>query len=216
MLEECIYFINGFGGMKEESEIFLKLLSKKGLGVNYLYLPGHEEAFNDNVVAKEDLINFYKDTIGEKPSVIIGHSIGGEIAAFLAAHLSNITNVILLDGGIISSEDFGVLLEDELINAKQILSSGNYKYMNEESVLNLLSLNHSIQLSITSKAYKTPTLLLISDLQEVLPTKLKRSKNLNDNISMKIIENASHAIYQDQPEKIAEEIASWLNMTNCK
>ncbi|MCR8968486.1 alpha/beta fold hydrolase [Facklamia sp. 7083-14-GEN3] len=214
MLEESIYFINGFGGRKEDSENFLKLLSDKGLKVNYLYLPGHGEAFNDNVGNKEDLINFYRDTVGEKPSIVIGHSIGGEIAAFLATHLSNITKVVLLDGGILSSEDLGVSLEDDLIKTKQILSSGNYKYMNVESSLNLLSLNHSIQLTITGKAYKTPTLLLLSDFKEVLPVKLKRSKRLNDNITMKIIENTSHSIYQDQPEKIANEIARWLETVN--
>lgn len=210
-MEKELFFINGFGGGLEDAIEIRSLLESEGYDFTYIDLPGHYSAKDVTVTDFEELLAYFEAFFADHPIVLIGHAIGAEIAAYLSTRLTQIESVIMLDGGIITNEDFNKTFQESIEETEQLFQSAELDDLDEESLIELLKLNDAMKLTIARLDYDTPTLLLLSDFEDELGIKTQRlEKTNNPVIDYKVISNASHDIYADQPEQTVELIVEWL------
>lgn len=117
----------------------------------------------------------------------------------------------MLDGGIITNEDFNKTFQESIEETEQLFQSAELDDLDEESLIELLKLNDAMKLTIARLDYDTPSLLLLSDFEDELAIKIQRLEKTNNPVlDYKVIPNASHDIYADQPEQTVELIVEWL------
>ena len=99
-----------------------------GLGSNYYHAKDFIEELNGNVVFlnpyienlqnEEDLQNWFKNEIKDLEEVyLIGHSLGGDLSRYVASQFSQVTKLVLLDGGYLNLDEI-MTLDDELMDTK--------------------------------------------------------------------------------------------------
>lgn len=99
-----------------------------GLGSNYYHAKDFIEELDENVVFlnpyienlqnEEDLLNWFKNEIKDLEEVyLIGHSLGGDLGRYLASQFSQVTKLVLLDGGYLNLDEI-MILDDELMDTK--------------------------------------------------------------------------------------------------
>lgn len=210
-MKKELFFINGFGGGLEDAIEIRSLLESEDYDFTYIDLPGHYSAKDVKVTDFEELLAYFEAFFPEHPIVLIGHAIGAEIAAYLSTRLTQIDRVIMLDGGIITNEDFNKSFEESMEETEEVFKSAELVDLDEESLIELLKLNDAMKLTITRADYDTPSLLLLSDFEDELAIKIQRLEKTNNPVlDYKVIPNASHDIYADQPEQTVELIVEWL------
>lgn len=107
------------------------------------------------------------------------------------------------------SESFwGSDLEEAIYYSYQKKEGGYHLRLNEESILDLLRLRRKMMGTLALPSFSVPTLLLISGQPEELikEKRLLLEKIQNPLITIKIINEASHSMYLEVPEKIAETL----------
>lgn len=210
-MSKKIFFINGFGGGREDSLELRDSLEEKGYEFTYLDLPGQFGAKDVTIDDFEELLAYFEGYFPDEEIILMGHSIGAEIAAYLSTRLTQIERVIMLDGGILTNEDVGKTLAESMEETKEVLSQIGGDELSEEGLLELMKLNDEMKLTIIRPDYKTPTLLLLSDSEEELPIKMQRlEERQNPYVDYKVIQKASHNLYADQPDLTVKLIAEWL------
>ena len=210
-MKKELFFINGFGGGLEDAIEIRSLLESEGYDFTYIDLPGHYSAKDVTVTDFEELLAYFEAFFPEHPIVLIGHAIGAEIAAYLSTRLTQIESVIMLDGGIITNEDFNKTFQESIEETEQLFQSAELDDLDEESLIELLKLNDAMKLTIARLDYDTPSLLLLSDFEDELAIKIQRLEKTNNPVlDYKVIPNASHDIYADQPEQTVKMIVEWL------
>lgn len=118
-----VYFLGGLGSNQYHSQDLLNALS---FPVIFLDLPGHVATRDSIIENKEDLITWFSNSVNlENPIILIGHSFGASLAAFLASSIKNVQQVILLDGAYIDIHQLGSL-EDELRETSHFLEKTTY------------------------------------------------------------------------------------------
>lgn len=118
-----VFFLSGLGSNQYHSQDLLNALP---FPVIFLDLPGHGTARDTVVKNKDDLITWFSKNVNkEEPSILIGHSFGASLVAFLASRIKNIQQVILLDGAYMDIHQLGSL-EDELYETSQFLENTTY------------------------------------------------------------------------------------------
>ena len=99
------YFIGGLGSNEYHALDFFKELNELVTFLN----PYHAE-----ITSKEDLITWFsRELYNETEVCLIAHSLGADMARFLAAQCPQIAFLILLDGGYLDLDQL-MSLEDEL------------------------------------------------------------------------------------------------------
>ena len=99
-----------------------------GLGSNYYYAKDFIKEVNENIIFlnpyienfknKQDLISWFKNEIKDLEEVyLIGHSLGGDLGRYLASQFSQVTKLVLLDGGYLNLDEI-MTLDDELMDTK--------------------------------------------------------------------------------------------------
>ncbi len=96
-----VFFIHGFSAKKEDNAyLFDYLEKKKGIRLKTFTLPGHTEHGVAKITydkwlekAEEELCRIKKD---KKQIILVGHSMGGAIAAILASKYKEIEKLILI------------------------------------------------------------------------------------------------------------------------
>ncbi len=104
------FFIGGVGGNYYHAKDFIEELDEKVAFLN---------PFIENFKNKQDLINWFGNEIKDLEEVyLISHSLGGDLSRYLASQFSQITKLVLLDGGYLNLDEI-MPLEDELADTKE-------------------------------------------------------------------------------------------------
>ncbi|MBZ2078427.1 alpha/beta hydrolase [Streptococcus parasanguinis] len=99
------YFIGGLGG---NSYHLAPLMDELGFPVTFL------DPYREMIRTEKDLHAWFQGQIGQVEEIcLLGHSLGGDLARYLAAEFPQIRALILLDGGYLDMEKI-LPLEEEL------------------------------------------------------------------------------------------------------
>ena len=108
------YFIGGLGSNVYHSKDFLQELDSQ-----VCFLNSYEKHLRDEIELKA----WFKNAIVEKESIcLIGHSLGGDLARYLASEFHEVKKLILLDGGYLDLDKI-LPLDTELEEAKNYIES---------------------------------------------------------------------------------------------
>ena len=100
-----IYFIGGLGSNYYFAKDFFEELE-----VDTIFLNPYKELIED----KKKLQNWFNNEVRDCEEVyLIGHSLGGDLARFLASRCTKVTKLILLDGGYLNLDEI-MSLENEI------------------------------------------------------------------------------------------------------
>ena len=123
------FFIGGLGSNVYHSKDFLQELDSQ-----VYFLNPYEKHLRDET----ELKSWFKNEIVEEESIcLIGHSLGGDLARYLASEFYEVTKLILLDGGYLDLDKI-LTLDAELEETKnyiksQIISDLDVLISNEKS-----------------------------------------------------------------------------------
>lgn len=109
-----IYFIGGLGSNVYHSKDFLQELDSQ-----VCFLNPYEKHLRDEI----ELKSWFKKSIEEEESIcLIGHSLGGDLARYLASEFHEVKKLILLDGGYLDLDKI-LPLDTELEETKNYIES---------------------------------------------------------------------------------------------
>lgn len=119
------YFIGGLGG---NGYHLAPLIDELGFPVTFL------DPYREMIQTEKDLCAWFQDQIGQDEEIcLLGHSLGGDLARYLAAAFPQIKSLILLDGGYLDMEKI-LPLEEELDGTSSFMQQQVFSTL-EEAVL---------------------------------------------------------------------------------
>ena len=119
------YFIGGLGG---NSYHLAPLIEELGFPVTFL------DPYRELIQTENDLRAWFQGQIGQTEEIsLLGHSLGGDLARYLAAAFHQIKALILLDGGYLDMEKI-LPLEEELDGTSSFMQQQVFSTL-EEAVL---------------------------------------------------------------------------------
>lgn len=119
------YFIGGLGG---NGYHLAPLIVELGFPVTFL------DPYREMIQTEKDLCAWFQDQIGQDEEIcLLGHSLGGDLARYLAAAFPQIKSLILLDGGYLDMEKI-LPLEEELDGTSSFMQQQVFSTL-EEAVL---------------------------------------------------------------------------------
>ena len=122
------YFIGGLGG---NSYHLAPLMDELGFPVTFL------DPYREMIRTEKDLRTWFQGQIGQAGEIcLLGHSLGGDLARYLAAEFPHIQALILLDGGYLDMEKI-LSLEEELKDTSSFMQQQVFATL-EEAVLSEL------------------------------------------------------------------------------
>ena len=105
-----IYLLPGLGANHYDVDDFVQYLP---VPVKILDLPGHGRNFDRSLTSQEDLKSWFGCQMDWSEEVILlGHSLGADLALILATSFPQISKVILLEGGFLDMEKICSLDEE--------------------------------------------------------------------------------------------------------
>ena len=107
------FFIGGLGSNIYHSKDFLQELDSQ-----VYFLNPYEKHLRDET----ELKSWFKKSIEEESVCLIGHSLGGDLARYLASEFQEVTKLILLDGGYLDLDKI-LPLDTELEETKNYIES---------------------------------------------------------------------------------------------
>lgn len=117
------YFLGGLGSHSYSSLDFIEQLP---FPVTVIDLPGHGSEQDVVVSNTSQLLDWFAQKIDDKqPCILIGHSLGASLIAYLASQCPNVKSVILLDGAYIEVDKL-ISLDDELAETARFLETSTY------------------------------------------------------------------------------------------
>ncbi|MFS9213209.1 alpha/beta fold hydrolase [Streptococcus parasanguinis] len=135
------YFIGGLGG---NGYHLAPLINELGFPVTFL------DPYREMIQAEKDLCAWFQDQIGQDEEIcLLGHSLGGDLARYLAAEFPQIQALILLDGGYLDMEKI-LPLEEELEGTASFMKQQVFATL-EEAVLSELG-DQAVPTPIAQKA----------------------------------------------------------------
>lgn len=122
------YFIGGLGG---NGYHLAPLIDELGFPVTFL------DPYREMIRTEKDLRTWFQGQIGQAGEIcLLGHSLGGDLARYLAAEFPHIQALILLDGGYLDMEKI-LSLEEELKDTSSFMQQQVFATL-EEAVLSEL------------------------------------------------------------------------------
>ena len=122
------YFIGGLGG---NSYHLAPLMDELGFPVTFL------DPYREMIRTEKDLHAWFQGQIGQVEEIcLLGHSLGGDLARYLATEFPQIRALILLDGGYLDMEKI-LPLEEELEGTSSFMQQQVFATL-EEAVLSEL------------------------------------------------------------------------------
>ena len=119
------YFIGGLGG---NGYHLAPLIDELGFPVTFL------DPYREMIQTEKDLCDWFQDQIGQDEEIcLLGHSLGGDLARYLAAEFPQIQALLLLDGGYLDMEKI-LPLEEELEGTSSFMQQQVFATL-EEAVL---------------------------------------------------------------------------------
>ena len=192
------FFIGGLGSNFYHAKDFIEELDEKVAFLN---------PYIENFKNKQDLLCWFENEIKDLEEVyLIAHSLGGDLARYLSSQFSQITKLVLLDGGYLNLDKI-MSLEDELADTEdyfrqQVFSNIEEVIASEKSQSSYWSKNleEAVRNSYRYNS-KTKEFELNLDLEKILNLlKLRRSiKPFETNPESKDVLFIT-PIYQEEPE----------------
>ena len=192
------FFIGGLGSNCYHAKDFIEELDEKVLFLN---------PYIENLQNEEDLLNWFKNEIKDLEEVyLIGHSLGGDLARYLGSQFSQVTKLVLLDGGYLNLDEI-MPLEDESADTKGYFSQQVFTDMEEviaseksQSSYWSKNLEEAVRNSYRYNS-KTKEFELDLDLEKVLNLlRLRRSiKSFKSNLESKDVLFIA-PVYKEEPE----------------
>lgn len=122
------YFIGGLGG---NSYHLAPLMDELGFPVTFL------DPYREMIQTENDLRDWFQGRVGQVGEIcLLGHSLGGDLARYLASEFPQIQALILLDGGYLDMEKI-LSLEEELNDTSSFMQQQVFATL-EEAVLSEL------------------------------------------------------------------------------
>lgn len=122
------YFIGGLGSNRYH---LAPLMDELGFPVTFL------DPYREMIQTENDLCAWFQGQIGQAEEIcLLGHSLGGDLARYLAAEFPQIRALILLDGGYLDMEKI-LPLEEELEGTASFMKQQVFATL-EEAVLSEL------------------------------------------------------------------------------
>ena len=122
------YFIGGLGG---NGSHLAPLIENLGFPVTFL------DPYREMIQTENDLRDWFQGRVGQVGEIcLLGHSLGGDLARYLAAEFPQIRALILLDGGYLDMEKI-LPLEEELEGTASFMQQQVFATI-EEAVLSEL------------------------------------------------------------------------------
>ena len=122
------YFIGGLGG---NGYHLAPLIDELGFPVTFL------DPYREMIQTEKDLCAWFQDQIGQDEEIcLLGHSLGGDLARYLAAEFPQIQALVLIDGGYLDMEKI-LPLEEELEGTSSFMQQQVFATL-EEAVLSEL------------------------------------------------------------------------------
>lgn len=122
------YFISGLGG---NGYHLAPLIEELGFPVTFL------DPYREMIQTENDLRAWFQGQIGQAEEIcLLGHSLGGDLARYLAAEFPQIQALVLLDGGDLDMEKI-LPLEEELEGTESFMKQQVFATL-EEAVLSEL------------------------------------------------------------------------------
>ena len=119
------YFIGGLGG---NGYHLAPLIDELGFPVTFL------DPYRELIQTEKDLTAWFQGQIGQGEEIcLLGHSLGGDLARYLATEFPQIKTLILLDGGYLDMEKI-LPLEEELEGTSSFMEQQVFATL-EEAVL---------------------------------------------------------------------------------
>ena len=192
------FFIGGLGSNFYHAKDFIEELDEKVVFLN---------PYIENIKNEEDLRNWFKNEIKDLDEVyLIGHSLGGDLGRYLASQFSQVTKLVLLDGGYLNLDEI-MTLDDELTDTKnyfrkQVFTDIEEVIVSEKSQYSYWSKNleEAVRNSYRYNS-KTKEFELNLDLDKILNLlRLRRIiKPFKTNLDSKVVLFIA-PIYQEEPE----------------
>ena len=122
------YFIGGLGSNRYH---MAPLIDELGFPVTFL------DPYREMIQTENDLRDWFQGQIGQAGEIcLLGHSLGGDLARYLATEFPQIQALILLDGGYLDMEKI-LSLEEELNDTSSFMQQQVFATL-EEAVLSEL------------------------------------------------------------------------------
>ena len=122
------YFIGGLGG---NSYHLAPLMDELGFPVTFL------DPYREMIQTENDLRDWFQGRVGQVGEIcLLGHSLGGDLARYLASEFPQIQALILLDGGYLDMEKI-LPLEEELEGTSSFMQQQVFATL-EEAMLSEL------------------------------------------------------------------------------
>lgn len=226
LFKKAILLIHGFaGGTYDEEELANYLELNRGFDVFQYTLPGHEK--NLSKVDRNEWIKCSEEQVewliknGYNRIYLIGHSMGGVIATYLASKYKEIKKLVL------AAPAFQYLnvIKDDLNVAKSLKIAPKVikDYGSDEVIARMLKLNVSVLKEFVEfvkenydypKYINCPVLILQGDNDSLVPVSSSEYvynsvKSINKKLI--ILEGVTHDIFRDdKKEKIFKLVESFL------
>ena len=224
------YFIGGLGSNRYH---LAPLIENLGFPVTFL------DPYREMIQTENDLCAWFQGQIGQAEEIcLLGHSLGGDLARYLAAEFPQIQALVLLDGGYLDMEKI-LPLEEELEGTSSFMQQQVFATL-EEAVLSELgdgadptpiarkAVEASYRWNPASEQYelnldleKVMALLRLrrqiktyqiplADLPVLFEWRKDALKQLDLQIKQVLLEGLGHELYTEAPEIVAREVNNWL------
>lgn len=230
MKRKAVLIIHGFAGGVYDEEALSIYLELNNFDTYTFTLPGHDRTLF-NKVKKEDWINSCESHLqklidnGYKDISVIGHSMGGVLATYLAVHHKEVKRLVLAAPAFkyftFDKDDFDT--KTALLNSPKVFK----EYGKEEVLSRLVQFPKSVlkefmdlvsESQLLPSLIDVPTLIVQGSADIVVP--LKSSEALYDEIKSKkkkiiVLDNVTHDIFRSsEVESLCIKIKDFLNDKN--
>lgn len=225
--KKAVLIIHGFAGGTYDQELLANYLELNDFNVFTFTLPGHEKSFLKKCT-REEWINECKRQIesliehGFKTIYVIGHSMGGVLACYLAANYKEVKKLILAAPAFkyltFEEEDFKLLTA--LKNSPKLLKD----YKKEDIIPRIIQFPTSVvkefmnfvkeNQDLPSKI-ECPVLLIQGTSDQIVP--LKSSEYVYDNLKSQdkkiiVLDGVTHDIFRSKDlDYLTVKIKKFLN-----
>lgn len=229
-LHKNILYIHGYASNKNSNKSLIQFCKENNYNLWTIDLPGHGEAQFGNIKLtiksfSEFVINFININKIDKP-IIIGHSMGGAIAASVASILNkNRVDKLILISPInlsIKNNKFNKS-KNNLINYFESNNMHILEKLKKMDTINILkftllarniSTNSALnELDIIYRKLNIPTLILLgqNDLILPCPKSFNYFNDLKNNYIKIIIQNGDHSLYKTSEISFVKNVNSFIN-----
>ncbi|MGN1001116.1 MAG: alpha/beta hydrolase [Bacilli bacterium] len=225
LFRKAVLIIHGFAGGTYDEEKLANFLERHAkLDVYSFTLPGHEKRtfktvkYQEWIKESEDMLNRLIN-YGYKDIYLIGHSMGGVIATYLASKYKRVKKLVL------AAPAFNYLVANDESNAIEKVKKGMGAIKNNDKdeiltrflKLPLTSINEFTKLvKKYKKSYldvRIPVLIVQGNMDTLVP--LESSLNIYEELLTKkkkivVLKNITHDIFRENSEEAFVEIEKFL------